>query len=107
MTELAAWPEYQDDAEDGSAADIGSQLSHDLDMQLRGLAQVVKQPESRQEDWAGPHRLSVDQAVRGGDSLEQYMIEIGRTPLLKASEEQKLAKAIESGDISAFEHMIQ
>ena len=39
-------------------------------------------------------------------SLSSYLREIGRTPLLKAEEEQKLARRIQAGDLQARQHML-
>ena len=41
------------------------------------------------------------------DSLRLYLREIGKVPLLTASQEVSLAKRIERGDMSAKQHMIE
>ena len=40
------------------------------------------------------------------DSLQRYLREIGRHPLLRAADEMRLARQIEEGDPSAREHLI-
>ena len=41
------------------------------------------------------------------NSLDLYLAEIGRTPLLTKAEEQRLARLIEQGDESAKRHMVE
>jgi len=50
--------------------------------------------------------LSYDVAAGGADSLNLFMNELGRYPLLTAAEEVELAKKIERGDRAAKERMI-
>ena len=50
--------------------------------------------------------LSFDAAAGGVDSLNLFMNQLGRYPLLTAAEEVELAKKIERGDRAAKERMI-
>jgi RNA polymerase primary sigma factor len=82
-------------------------LEHDLDedevaaLRAELEARDVRIEEERELD------LSVDVTVGGvPDSLALFMNELGRWPLLTASEEVELAKRIERGDRQAKERMI-
>jgi RNA polymerase primary sigma factor len=55
---------------------------------------------------AGQASAADARQLTGGDSLQLFLNSIGRYPLLTAAEEVVLAKAIERGDASAKERMI-
>ena len=50
--------------------------------------------------------IEADETI-GFDSVQMYLREIGKTPLLTSDEEKELAKKIESGDIEARNKLIQ
>jgi len=52
------------------------------------------------------HSFEADRLPASADSLELFMNEIGRYPLLNAAEEVALAKRVERGDLAAKERMI-
>jgi RNA polymerase primary sigma factor len=58
------------------------------------------------EDAADEIDLTPSPALFGTDSLQRFLTEIGRYPLLTAAEEVELAKRIERGDERAKERMI-
>jgi RNA polymerase primary sigma factor len=61
----------------------------------------IREPEERRE-----LDLSVEAPSASADSLELFMNELGRYPLLTAAEEVALAKRVERGDRAAKERMI-
>jgi RNA polymerase primary sigma factor len=76
------------------------------ELEARG---VDVEDETNREDAEEPEPeldLSVDLTVGVPDSLTLFMNELGRYPLLTASEEVELAKRIERGDRRAKERMI-
>lgn len=52
-------------------------------------------------------RQGSDRATTSGDSLQVYLREIGRVPLLSAHDEIRLAKAMEAGNEAARQRMIE
>src|SRR5213075_351275 len=55
---------------------------------------------------AADARLEAEALPASADSLELFLNEIGRYPLLNAAEEVALAKRVERGDLAAKERMI-
>jgi RNA polymerase primary sigma factor len=108
---------FLDDAEeDGFVSEAALEalaLEHDLDedeaaairaeLEARG-AQIAD--EQADDDAENELDLSVDTAGSVPDSLTLFMSQLGRWPLLSASEEVELAKRIERGDPQAKERMI-
>jgi RNA polymerase primary sigma factor len=58
------------------------------------------------EEVAGPTYVNGDLAIATADSLQLFLNEMGRYPLLTAAEEVELAKLIERGDEEAKNRMI-
>jgi RNA polymerase primary sigma factor len=89
-------------------------LEHDLDedeaASLRGEleARGVRIDDETGDGDEPELDLSVDLATAGGvpDSMTLFMNQIGRWPLLTASDEVELAKRLERGDLKAKERMI-
>ena len=107
---------FLDEAEEQGAVSDGTlealAIEHDLDedelaalraeLESRGV-HVQEEPVSDESELD----LSFDPSVAGvPDSLTLFMNELGRWPLLTASEEVELAKRVERGDPRAKERMI-
>src|SRR4051794_7732397 len=74
------------------------------ELELAGVSLVESGGEEPAEaDWAPDEEV----AVVGRDSLQLFLREMGKTPLLTAAQEVALAKRIERGDERAKRHMIE
>jgi RNA polymerase primary sigma factor len=62
--------------------------------------------EDGEDELEGAARVEADALPASADSLELFLNEIGRYPLLTAAEEVALAKRVERGDLAAKERMI-
>ena len=98
------------DADEVEAAIAGLDLTEedeaDLRRQLDELdVEVVSVRAAEPEDVEAPPRWYPTAATTNG--LDLYLAEIGRTPLLTKSEEQRLARLIEQGDERAKRHMVE
>ena len=80
-------------------ADLRRQLD-ELDVEVVG----VREPEVPDVVEARPRWYHTAATT---NSLDLYLAEIGRTPLLTKAEEQRLARLIEQGDESAKRHMVE
>jgi RNA polymerase primary sigma factor len=90
--------------------EVGDEDVAELTRALEELG-VELRPESDDEEasattGAGDTPAADARQLTGGDSLQLFLNSIGRYPLLTASEEVVLAKAIERGDARAKERMI-
>ena len=56
---------------------------------------------------AGRRALVLDQDITAADSVQMYLKEIGRIPLISADEEKELARRIEAGDEDAKNRLAQ
>jgi len=63
-------------------------------------------PEPSPEEISKALNIEADETVTS-DSVQMYLREIGRTPLLKGEEEKELAKRVEKGDFEARNKLIQ
>jgi RNA polymerase primary sigma factor len=73
----------------------------DLDVEIVAVREIEAAPQPERE-------ISIEWAVPAGlDGLDLYLAQIGRTPLLTKSEEQRLARLIEEGDEQAKRRMIE
>jgi RNA polymerase primary sigma factor len=90
-------------------------LEHDLDedeataLQAELEARGVRIEDGDADDGADERELDLSVDVTAGgvpDSMTVFMSQLGRWPLLSASEEVELAKRIERGDLQAKERMI-
>lgn len=63
-------------------------------------------PEPTDDEINRALNIEADDSI-ASDSVQMYLREIGKTPLLTASEEKELAKKIEKGDIEARNKLIQ
>ena len=91
------------DVADDDVADV-TRVLEELGVELRANAD-----EDEAQAPAGAEEApAVDDSrpLSGGDSLQLFLNEIGRYPLLTAADEVVLAKAIERGDMRAKERMI-
>jgi RNA polymerase primary sigma factor len=73
----------------------------DLDVEIVAVREIEAAPQPEREpsiEWAMPAGL---------DGLDLYLAQIGRTPLLTKTEEQRLARLIEEGDERAKRRMIE
>src|SRR4249919_1598612 len=98
------------DADEVEAAIAGLDLTEedeaDLRRQLDELdVEVVSVRAAEPEVVEAPPRWYPTAATANG--LDLYLAEIGRTPLLTKSEEQRLARLIEQGDEAAKRHMVE
>jgi RNA polymerase primary sigma factor len=98
------------DADEMEAAIAGLDLTEedeaDLRRQLDELdVEVVSVRASEPDVVEAPPRWYATSATTNG--LDLYLAEIGRTPLLTKSEEQRLARLIEQGDERAKRHMVE
>jgi RNA polymerase primary sigma factor len=91
------------------------ELMTELDLPDEEVAAIYEQLESRGieliddcsvEETAEAHYANDDVAAMTTDSLQLFLNEAGRYPLLTAAEEVELAKAIERGDQRAKDKMI-
>ena len=55
----------------------------------------------------GRRALALDQEITAADSVQMYLKEIGRIPLISANEEKELARQIEAGDEDAKNRLAQ
>jgi RNA polymerase primary sigma factor len=82
-------------------------FQHEFELDEEALASVRSALEEADVEIEDEHELDLTPAESGaGDSLQLFLNEIGRYPLLTAAEEVALAKRIERGDLSAKEHMV-
>jgi RNA polymerase primary sigma factor len=98
------------DADEMEAAIAGLDLTEedeaDLRRQLDDLdVEVVSVRAAEPDVVEAPPRWYHTAATTNG--LDLYLAEIGRTPLLTKSEEQRLARLIEQGDERAKRHMVE
>ena len=98
------------DADEMEAAIAGLDLTEedeaDLRRQLDDLdVEVVSVRAAEPDVVEAPPRWYGTSATTNG--LDLYLAEIGRTPLLTKSEEQRLARLIEQGDDAAKRHMVE
>jgi RNA polymerase primary sigma factor len=63
-------------------------------------------PEPSPEEISRALNIEADETVTS-DSVQMYLREIGRTPLLKGEEEKELAKKVEKGDVESRNRLIQ
>ncbi|MDP2638983.1 MAG: sigma-70 family RNA polymerase sigma factor [Candidatus Azambacteria bacterium] len=63
-------------------------------------------PEPTEEELSRALNIEADSSI-SFDSVQMYLREIGKTPLLKSDEEKELAKRIEKGDAEARNQLIQ
>jgi RNA polymerase primary sigma factor len=116
LTDLAS---FLDGAEDDGfvteAALDALALEHDLDedetaaLRAELEARGVRVDDADGDDGTEERELDLSVDVTAGgvpDSMTLFMNELGRWPLLTASEEVELAKRIERGDLQAKERMI-
>jgi RNA polymerase primary sigma factor len=78
---------------------------HALYEEIEGRGIVLKEQCGR-EEIAAPEYVAADLAVATADSLQMFLNEMGRYPLLTAAEEVELAKRVERGDADAKNRMI-
>jgi RNA polymerase primary sigma factor len=98
------------DADEVEAAIAGLDLTEDDEADLRRQldeldVEVVSVRASEPEIVEASPRWYHTPATTNG--LDLYLAEIGRTPLLTKSEEQRLARLIEQGDDDAKRHMVE
>ncbi len=98
------------DADEVEAAIAGLDLTEedeaDLRRQLDELdVEVVSVRAAEPDVVEAPPKWYATSATTNG--LDLYLAEIGRTPLLTKSEEQRLARLIEQGDEAAKRHMVE
>ena len=62
-------------------------------------------PEDGNEELDAADLEALAESVASGDSLRQYLREIGKTPLLTPDEEQELARRVSEGDEDAIVRM--
>jgi RNA polymerase primary sigma factor len=98
------------DADEVEAAIAGLDLTEDDEADLRRQldeldVEVVSVRASEPEVVEASPRWYHTPATTNG--LDLYLAEIGRTPLLTKSEEQRLARLIEQGDDDAKRHMVE
>ncbi|MDP3935207.1 MAG: sigma-70 family RNA polymerase sigma factor [Candidatus Giovannonibacteria bacterium] len=77
----------------------------------RELLELPKSAEAKEEKpakkKAGRRALVLDQDLTSADSVQMYLKEIGRIPLISADEEKELARRIEAGDEDAKNRLAQ
>lgn len=72
-------------------------------LESKEFIESVEKELSKQEEW----RSSVDLGKLSQDSVQMYLREIGKIPLLSAKQEKELAKRIERGDEEAKKKLMQ
>src|SRR3990167_6903822 len=76
--------------------------------ELLELPQSVQAKEEKPaKKKAGRRALVLDQDITAADSVQMYLKEIGRIPLISADEEKELARRIEAGDEDAKNRLAQ
>ena len=105
-----------DHGEEVGSIDLAAfnELIADLELEGDDLAAVYEQLDQRgieltddgHEEAEEPHYANDEVAAMTTDSLQLFLNEAGRYPLLTAAEEVELAKAIERGDQRAKDRMI-
>ena len=99
------------DADEMEAAIAGLDLTEedeaDLRRQLDELDVEVVAVRAAEPDVVEEARPRWYHTAATTNSLDLYLAEIGRTPLLTKSEEQRLARLIEQGDEAAKRHMVE
>ena len=88
------------DLTEDDEADLRRQLD-ELDVEVVSVRASEPEPEIVE---ASPRWYHTPATTNG---LDLYLAEIGRTPLLTKSEEQRLARLIEQGDDDAKRHMVE
>jgi RNA polymerase primary sigma factor len=71
------------------------------------IPQEVPQKKKKQDKKGGWQNNLVDVSNISNDSVQMYLREIGKVPLLKAEEEVELAKKIEQGDAEARKRLAE
>jgi RNA polymerase primary sigma factor len=88
--------------------DLGDQEMADFTQELESLGLEIGAPVDQPEDET-PAAAPVTEHVHhgAGDSLQLFLADVGKHKLLTASEEVRLAKQIEKGDLIAKRKMIE
>jgi len=89
--------------------DLSDAQVEDLYRQLDAADVEIVAAAEDEEDEEAPARPSLDLSTRevSTDTLQLFLKDIGKVPLLTAAQEVELAKRIEKGDQRAKQHMIE
>jgi RNA polymerase primary sigma factor len=115
---LVGWADHKDGA---GAAEVGETdlpmtvPADDLTVRGGSLADDAVEPDAAEPEdaLADAEEPDLDLSVPDGaagstdDPVRQYLMEIGRVPLLSAADEVELAKRIEQGDAEASRHLME
>ena len=82
---------------------MNEELTFEEDVFLPDAEEEFPEDGNEELDAAGLEALA--ESVASGDSLRQYLREIGKTPLLTPDEEQELARRVSEGDEDAIVRM--
>src|SRR3989339_687209 len=84
------------------------QINYINKMKVKETREFIEEPvpAPSEEEINKALNIEADETI-GFDSVQMYLREIGRTPLLTSDEEKELAKKIEKGDVEARNKLIQ
>ncbi|HAJ44615.1 MAG: RNA polymerase sigma factor [Candidatus Azambacteria bacterium GW2011_GWE1_42_9] len=108
ITETEILKFFPDVEKDISELEILYDRLEEADIKVEETREFIEEPvpAPSEEEINKALNIEADETI-GFDSVQMYLREIGRTPLLTSDEEKELAKKIEKGDVEARNKLIQ